>query len=416
MSPRISRTTTLCAHTTAGSLGVVSSIFTTSMGIREGAARVCDEVTVHLMRNAAVTHISLIGTSLGGLYCRAAAPAIHERHPHLVFVNLVTFASPLLGVRNHLAWLLQVAVNIGGAGSTGRELMLADRSGEGGMPLVAWMAHPASPYAAALARFSNVVFITNAVGDDKVPFHSARVSAAEGGPSVGSAVSLTDVGVPARELDQYSHVTAVYRSGGSSSSVASAAAAADADAVVAPAASGCTSALTAAGGAGVMATAAPAAAGIIGPSAAALLAAEPAPVAGSEPGALERWMAAQIRGTLARAAPPCIVTTVECTFTEWPAALVNHLRIAVSKPWLTGELGKEVPRLVARHLFVYPPTPGAGAAAAAVTASATPADATAAAAGALPLPVPLLPPSESVPLVAAARSSDVQRTLDPRSP
>lgn len=318
-----------------------------------------------------------------------------------------------------MAWLLQVAVDIGGAGSTGRELMLADRSGEGGLPLVAWMAHPASPYAAALARFSNVVFITNAVGDDKVPFHSARVSAAEGGPSVGSALSLTALSVPATELGHYPHVTAVYRSGGSRSSGSPAASAAEmpaapagAGAVIGEVAAESSSEPTPAGGAGAIAaddtsaiaTAARAAGGSIGPSADVLLAAEPAPAAGSEPGALERWMATQIRGTLARAAPRCTVTTVECTFTEWPAALVNHLRIAVSKPWLTGELGKEVPRLLARHLFQYPSTPAAETEAAALPASSAPAES---AADALPMPVPLHPPAESVPLVASASSSSV---------
>lgn len=343
---------TLCASTTAGSLGVLSSIFTTSMGVREGAARLADEVTAFISRNSGVSHLSLVGTSLGGLYCRAAAPAIAERHPRITCVNLVSFASPHIGVRNHLAWILQTAVNLGGAGATGRELMLADRSGESGMPLLAWMAHPASPYAAALCRFSNVIFLTNAIGDDKVPFHSARVSAAEGGPSVGSVQSLTAIGVPAADLEQYPHVTGVYRSGAG-------------HAVVGTAQDFTASSITAAAPAAGDATSSPAAGSTSaspvtashvshspGP---AMLAADRAPDP-SEPGLLERWMATCIRETLARAAPRCTVTTVECTFTEWPAALVNHLRIAVSKPWLTGELGKEVPRLLARHLFVYPAT------------------------------------------------------------
>jgi hypothetical protein len=47
-------------------------------------------------------------------------------------------------------------------------------------------------------------------------------------------------------------------------------------------------------------------------------------------------------------------TTVDVLFTEWGAPLLNHLRIGMSKPWLTGRSCADVVHFAIAHAFVHP--------------------------------------------------------------
>ena len=71
-----------------------------------------------------VKYISFVGMSLGGLYCRFALTSLlhgDEGHPPLPLVplNLVTLATPHVGVRHHLPWHYELAVSAGLAGASG---------------------------------------------------------------------------------------------------------------------------------------------------------------------------------------------------------------------------------------------------------------------------------------------------------
>jgi len=47
-------------------------------------------------------------------------------------------------------------------------------------------------------------------------------------------------------------------------------------------------------------------------------------------------------------------TTVDVLFTEWGAPLLNHLRIGMSKPWLTGRSCADAVHFAVAHAFVHP--------------------------------------------------------------
>lgn len=71
-----------------------------------------------------VKYISFVGMSLGGLYCRFALTSIltgSDGHPPLALepLNLVTLATPHVGVRHHLPWHYELAVKAGLAGASG---------------------------------------------------------------------------------------------------------------------------------------------------------------------------------------------------------------------------------------------------------------------------------------------------------
>jgi len=203
---------------------MLSSMFRTAAGVQEGGLRLADEVAGFVMAHPECTHISMIGTSLGGLFCRAAAPLILERLPQLIPSNFLTFATPHAGVRNHLAPPLQLVVAAGFIGTTGRDLMLRDAGGAGGVPVLQWMADPRSPHWQAWRRFPNRVLFANLRDDDKVPYWSAALAAmtdAATGPGEdsgssssasclqGEVVELPALGVV--NSSQFPHIHAIRR-------------------------------------------------------------------------------------------------------------------------------------------------------------------------------------------------------------
>jgi hypothetical protein len=164
---------TTLVHAAEANAGVLSSLVSTTRGVKYGGELLADEIRGLVRAHASIRYISLCGLSLGGLYIRAAAPVIEELG--LIPVNFITLASPHLGVRNHLASAVELAMKWGVIGQTGYDLLLSDTTGQAGMPILCWMAHESSPYYAALGRFRNRVLLANLVGDDKVPHWSAAL-------------------------------------------------------------------------------------------------------------------------------------------------------------------------------------------------------------------------------------------------
>jgi hypothetical protein len=290
----------LLIHASRANYGICSSYFTTSDGIDAGGARLAHEIRELIQQHSHVSHLSLVGISLGGLYARAALAHLTDLH-EISFQNFITFATPHLGVRGHLFRPLNAAVSAGLIGATGSQLLMQDmpeeRNGIGPMPLLAWMVHPASPQHGMLRRFVNKVIVANLENDDKVPHWSAALTR---DPGVLPGLSRGSSAAPPKA--QSPHVRAVYRQP---------ALAPDATAYAAGSETG-------------------------------------AALAGFDLDSPEASMATHLRSMGGW-------TTVDVLFTEWPAFLFNHLRVAVSRSWVAG-VGSDVPRFVCRHLF-DPATP-----------------------------------------------------------
>lgn len=188
----------------------------TTDGVAAGGERLANEIRSALQERPAITRLSLIGVSLGGLYTRSALSHLLDL-PH-DFVNFITFATPHVGVRGHLGGVFETAVRWGAVGLSGTHLLLADtplvRDGCGPepLPLLAWMAHPASPHVRALRRFAHRVLIANVEGDDKVPHWSAALVQG-GAAALDASAELAvrqDGSLPGDAL-LYPHVTATFK-------------------------------------------------------------------------------------------------------------------------------------------------------------------------------------------------------------
>ena len=159
--------------------GVLFSAFSTTKGIAAGGAALAVEVTQLLLRHPSINRFSFVGVSLGGQYARYALPFILEERPLLHLVNFITVASPWAGVRNH--WYKYVGFtavmgHLAILGRSGVNLVLADSEGEGGQPLLKWMADPASAFWRALARFQQRILISNTTIDPEVPYYSMALA------------------------------------------------------------------------------------------------------------------------------------------------------------------------------------------------------------------------------------------------
>lgn len=90
-----------------------------------------------------ITTVSFLGISLGGLYVRyALTEVVHSSEPVLAdlrVANLITLASPHLGVRNHMGFAATTLAHLGFAGRTGQQLFLLD--------------DPATPLLRRMARY-----------------------------------------------------------------------------------------------------------------------------------------------------------------------------------------------------------------------------------------------------------------------
>jgi len=167
----------LLVHISSANTGALLSVVSTARGLLVGGAKLAQEVRDLVAGKPSIRKLSLVGVSLGGLFIRAALPGIREAMPMLPIANFVTFATPHLGVRRHLHRLVDAVVGSGTVvGTTGLHLLMRDKDGAGGMPLLQWMADPRSPYWQALATVQNRVLVANLLVDDKVPHWSAALA------------------------------------------------------------------------------------------------------------------------------------------------------------------------------------------------------------------------------------------------
>ncbi|CAM9729229.1 unnamed protein product, partial [Chrysoparadoxa australica] len=128
-----------------------------------------------------LTHISLVGNSLGGLYARYAAHLLHDPGDKtiagLMPETFLTIATPHLGVRRH-TWV-PLPDQVHGAvavfmGQTGQDLFLRDAVGKGEdeEPLLLHMA-TSEPFLSSLRAFKRRCAYANASGDFMVPYETA---------------------------------------------------------------------------------------------------------------------------------------------------------------------------------------------------------------------------------------------------
>ena len=363
-------------------------------GVLAGGRRLADEIRGLTVATPSLRYLSLIGVSLGGLYCRVAAAGVLGSTP-LAPLNFVTLASPHLGVRSHLAGVVEAVVRWGVTGVTGSHLLLSDTDGEGGVPLLAWMADPASPYHQALSRFGRRVLLANLENDDRVPYwsaalvdmpttlaaHPAVVPLLPPPPPPPAAGDMGDpqppraclpldtaagagIGTRAVAMEPFPHVHAVWqqRRGGDGGGVAG----------------------VAGGAGGVEAVAAPAEP-VAAAAAAATAVPEPAAAAPPAVGAGAAWGTFDEAGGRSGPPPPDGVlearmarslramggwVNVDVLFTEFLAFTLNHVRIACSArvPGVAAT-GRDVVAFMASHTLAPPPPPEVAAPPAAAVAA-----------------------------------------------
>ena len=179
-----------------------------------GAARLAAELRSVVAARPSLTHLSLVGNSLGGLYCRyAAALALDdtgaEGPPRIAGLRPVTFlttATPHLGVGafGYLGLVppwLQAGVGGRALGRTIAELLLQDASQPGVPPLLVRMAAPDGagqpPFMRALAAFRRRIAYANAANDFLVAYETAAILPPGGGLPPDVARSLGPLPLPA---------------------------------------------------------------------------------------------------------------------------------------------------------------------------------------------------------------------------
>lgn len=346
--------------------GVLSSMISTAAGVAVGGEKLAAEIEELVRTHAGVRRISLIGHSLGGLYCRAAAPRI--RHLRLEPVNFITFATPHAGVRGHSPWLVELAVRAGAIGTTGYHLLMADGdAADGNTPLLLRMSRLGSDFMESLAAFPNRVLVGSVDYDLQIPHWSSGLLP---GGAAGCAGAAAEMGLqrwfekqasamtaepsnalarvpswfarraqPKRghggtgeapegeetthvDMSPYPHVVGMYHQPRL-----------DAPNATRDAATGGREPEAAPGGAGAIAH------GGVADEPARRDAVVAAAMAAYEPERAAIEQLRQLRGW----------TNVDVRFDEWPSAL-NHIRIAVVKPAIT-QLGADVVDFVVNHCF-----------------------------------------------------------------
>ena len=167
-------------------------------GVERGGARLAAEIRALARDHPQLTTISLVGNSLGGLYCRYAAALLFSANDGtlagLVPDTYLTTASPHLGVGEHGAlgvlpdFVLRGVsfLAAGGRVPTLQQLLLGDGDAGGRAPLLVRMTDETSPdglpFLAALRSFRRRCTFTNAVNDSMVPWQTSALQPVTRGP------------------------------------------------------------------------------------------------------------------------------------------------------------------------------------------------------------------------------------------
>jgi len=158
-----------------------SGFLITHDGIDVGGKRLAEEIE-KLRQNLALekgTKLSLVGHSLGGLYCRYAIGYMFEQGTleNWELKQLITFASPHMGVRKspsqYILSTLAFFYCRKFISRTGLQLIYEDS--DQGLPLLQQMADPEGPYFLALKKFQRRVLYSNISNDIQVEFTSGAI-------------------------------------------------------------------------------------------------------------------------------------------------------------------------------------------------------------------------------------------------
>ncbi|KNG45798.1 lipase/serine esteras-like protein [Stemphylium lycopersici] len=154
-------------------------------GIDTGGERVAEEVEGKLEElvesGHAITKISVVGYSLGGLIARYAIGLLFHRgiFDKIQPVNFTTFATPHLGVRTPLKGYHSHLWNVLGARTlsmSGRQLFGVDKFRDTNRSLLSVLADQESIFIQALARFQHRSLYANVVNDRTVTYYTAGIS------------------------------------------------------------------------------------------------------------------------------------------------------------------------------------------------------------------------------------------------
>lgn len=159
-------------------------------GVDINGKRITDEIVAYTNQlnseseEASVTKFSLIGYSMGGLVCRYALGILYHDgfFSHIRPVHFVTFCTPHLGIVNPSTLLLSrmfnwIAPHV--LAQTGKHFFLKDHTVVGPnqtMPLLQWMADPASKFYKALEMFESRSLYANTINDRRTSWYSTSIS------------------------------------------------------------------------------------------------------------------------------------------------------------------------------------------------------------------------------------------------
>ncbi|CAN6674749.1 lipid droplet phospholipase 1 [Trichomonascus vanleenenianus] len=152
-------------------------------GIDVCGTRVADEVCAEITRLKAVTRLSIMGYSLGGIISRFAVGVLDRRgvFDQVEPCNFTTFGTPHVGVvvlGNR--WTARSFNNIGAKSMsvTSRQLFLRDTYLHG-MSLLEYMADPSMRFAQALGRFRHLSLYANVVNDHRCEWYTSAIDASD---------------------------------------------------------------------------------------------------------------------------------------------------------------------------------------------------------------------------------------------
>lgn len=150
--------------------------FKTFDGVKLGSYRVYLELLDYLEKHPSVTHISIVGYSMGGLYARCMVGLMESTglFERLIPVNFATFATPHLGATLWGRGLMTSIYNGLGRlllGPSGFDLMSRGPHG-----ILDQLVEPNSDYIKGLKRFRNLFLFSNAVGDRTVKFWTSFIT------------------------------------------------------------------------------------------------------------------------------------------------------------------------------------------------------------------------------------------------
>ena len=145
-------------------------------GIERCGSRLAAEVS-RFVDEHAVTRVSFVGYSAGGLFVRFAIGMLHSEgfFDRVSPIHLVTIATPHTGhpvVINRIPWrwLRRTLGDIYG-GTTMKEILMCDRD----VPLLETLSSPGTPFYEALSLFAQLSCYANARNDRTVPYETAAL-------------------------------------------------------------------------------------------------------------------------------------------------------------------------------------------------------------------------------------------------